>query len=512
MSKMRKLLAILLTCAMVLGMSITTFAATAPAASDKAPAVVEGVESNASVTAYQIVRGQYNANGLYGYEKADNVEEGIVLDIDNPKAPTYAEVMAIAADINDGELELVSKSFEEQSNGTYTAALGTGYWIVLVRGTGSTIYNPMLMGVYYVIDEETEDNELFAEKVSATDSWTLEAQKTVAKSSTTKIEKDADVETQNSGKVVNYTVDTKVPDYSAEYTNVTFKVSDTLTNLTLNKNSIKVYAAKKDEVNENTEPLGENAYELENLSDTTFTVKFKNEWILKNVNEDITITYSATLDQAAINAVPGENKVVLEYSNNPNDTKAHDEDEEKVYSFQLDVLNKVDEDDNSLPGATFTVYTDAECKNVYTNSQFDGSVVSTDKGDLIVNGLAEGTYYVKETNAPAGYSLNTTVYTIVIDATIENEELISWTVTTTYVENNETKTVVNTYTVNKTTTDGKTDVTVTREGNDILVKNTSLVELPSTGGIGTTMFTIGGCGIMIAAAYLFFASRRKEEA
>ena len=42
--------------------------------------------------------------------------------------------------------------------------------------------------------------------------------------------------------------------------------------------------------------------------------------------------------------------------------------------------------------------------------------------------------------------------------------------------------------------------------------DTKLVHLPSTGGIGTTMFTIGGCGIMIAAAYLFFASRRKEEA
>ena len=40
--------------------------------------------------------------------------------------------------------------------------------------------------------------------------------------------------------------------------------------------------------------------------------------------------------------------------------------------------------------------------------------------------------------------------------------------------------------------------------------NTKLSSLPSTGGIGTTIFTIGGCVIMIAAAGLFFASRRKE--
>ena len=41
------------------------------------------------------------------------------------------------------------------------------------------------------------------------------------------------------------------------------------------------------------------------------------------------------------------------------------------------------------------------------------------------------------------------------------------------------------------------------------IKNTKLASLPSTGGIGTTIFTIGGCAIMIIAAGLFFASRRK---
>ena len=53
--------------------------------------------------------------------------------------------------------------------------------------------------------------------------------------------------------------------------------------------------------------------------------------------------------------------------------------------------------------------------------------------------------------------------------------------------------------------DGKTEYNT---GYDIL--NTKITELPSTGGIGTTIFTIVGCGIMIAAAALFFASRRKE--
>ena len=53
--------------------------------------------------------------------------------------------------------------------------------------------------------------------------------------------------------------------------------------------------------------------------------------------------------------------------------------------------------------------------------------------------------------------------------------------------------------------------TMTRaENGGMDIQNTSISSLPSTGGIGTTIFTIVGCGIMIAAAGLFFASRRKE--
>ena len=42
------------------------------------------------------------------------------------------------------------------------------------------------------------------------------------------------------------------------------------------------------------------------------------------------------------------------------------------------------------------------------------------------------------------------------------------------------------------------------------IQNTKISSLPSTGGIGTTIFTIGGCAIMILAAGLYFASRRKS--
>lgn len=512
MKKMKKILAMLLALTMVLGMGLTSMAATAPKASDKAPAVVEGVESGASVYAYQIVKGTYNDNGLTGYEKADSELVG-AYNV-TVTGPTYAEVMAIADGINKPAITFDPSAVEEMTwdadNSTYTADLTTGYWIVLVRGTGATLYNPMVIGVNYVVKEG--DNELVANTVSAADHWTLTGGKVVAKKSTTTITKDADVETQDSGDVVNYTVETKIPDYSAEYKNVKFDVTDTLTNLTLKSNSIKVYAGTKAEVEANTAKLLDStAYTLSNVTNTTFKVEFVNTWILANVKEDITIKYSATLDNAAIEVIPGENRVEVEYSNNPNTSTAKDDDEENVYAFKLDVLEKVNEKNETLDGATFTVYTDQTCTTPYTNSQFNGTVTSANGGKMVVNGLAEGTYYVKETNAPAGYTLNTTVYTIVIDATIENEELKSWTITTTYVENGQTKSVVNTYTVGTTTNEQQEAVvTATRNGQNIQIKNTSLINLPSTGGIGTTIFTVAGCGIMIAAAFFFFASRKKE--
>ena len=95
------------------------------------------------------------------------------------------------------------------------------------------------------------------------------------------------------------------------------------------------------------------------------------------------------------------------------------------------------------------------------------TMVVANDGTLLIKGLDEGTYSFQETKAPEGYKLVTDLKS----ATIE---------------------------------DGHT---VTVDAGEFV--NTKLSSLPSTGGIGTTIFTIAGCLIMIAAAGLFFASRKK---
>ena len=104
------------------------------------------------------------------------------------------------------------------------------------------------------------------------------------------------------------------------------------------------------------------------------------------------------------------------------------------------------------------------------------TVVTDTNGEVKVEGLDVGKYHFTETKAPNGYSINEAGKDIVLGLG-----------------------------------DGVTEATANFAATgDLTLKDSQLSALPATGGIGTTIFTIVGCGIMIAAAGLFFASRRKE--
>ena len=152
-------------------------------------------------------------------------------------------------------------------------------------------------------------------------------------------------------------------------------------------------------------------------------------------------------------------------------------------------LTKVDANKTSkgLAGATFNVFKDGastplkftkESNGVYKYDPKNGlaDIVTADGGKLVVKGLDKGSYHFKETVAPEGYSINTDGLTVNL-----------------------------TYDGNKATANFES------KGNSNVVKDSTLSALPATGGIGTTIFTIAGCVIMIAAAGLFFASRKKSD-
>lgn len=507
--KIKKLMAILMATTMIMGSTVSTFAeqGKTPAGTDTTSVSVSNVDLGAKVYAYQIVEGDYNTNGFVKYVSVKDAGTDLVA---NPTAPTTDEIKTIIEKMNRSvnplalkKEEMVDVDAQGNVDGTYTANLNAGLWIVLVESVGDNaeIYNPMLVSARYNVSGSNSSME--PGNVSADDNWSLNGDDAWAKSSAVPFSKQAK-DTANFGDAVDYTITTTIPMYSENYKNVTFTVNDKLAagDLKLTDGVINV------EVGGTSVESGPNTYTVagNTANSTEYTVTFDSAWVLGNKGKEIEISYKATVTSAKVNNESHDNTATLTYSTTTTDTSVK-KDTEKVYSFDIGgdvtggIFKKTGEEEykDALPGAEFTLYTDEECKNQYTNELYDGKTAtctSMENGNIYIRGLDAGTYYLKETKAPEHYSLNDTVYKIEITPTIEKEVLKSWTIAV----NGET---VRTFTV----VDGNVNQSGEKETE---IKNTKLANLPETGGIGTTIFTIGGCVIMIAAAGLFFASRRKS--
>ena len=222
-----------------------------------------------------------------------------------------------------------------------------------------------------------------------------------------------------------------------------------------------------------------------------------------NLNDGatITVTYTAHLnDNAAVNSTSGptdnKNKVQLQYSNNPRNSAYWGftpESEVRVYTYQLNNTKYRDDDTtgNELAGAGFRLYSDKTCtqevklykegafyypiKDATDKAQDAVEMFSDEHGQFNVRGLDAGTYYLRETNPPKDYS-----------ACDDKEIVISAT-----------------HDVNHVSLSGNLSTT-------IINKKAGGITLPSTGGIGTTIFYVVGGGLMVAAIVLLVTKKRME--
>lgn len=147
--------------------------------------------------------------------------------------------------------------------------------------------------------------------------------------------------------------------------------------------------------------------------------------------------------------------------------------------------------EDTLEGAVFALH-----RVVNGTDMVVATATTDDNGIATFNGLdaQDTTYYIVETQAPSGYKIDGIEHHL--SGATANEP------TTNTVKDSATK--ITTITTTYSFTDfGESGITT--------ITNTKLSALPSTGGIGTTIFTIAGCVIMIAAAGLFFASRKKSD-
>lgn len=486
MSKIKRILAVVMAVAMVMAMGLVSFATEGDTpAAPTAVATVKGVtEEGAVVTAYQLVT--YNANGGYEVVPAAADKGYSVGSVD-------AAVVAALAQ-NTGGLE--GTTLVKQENGDYTANLTAGTYLVLVTNSGSTIYNPMLVSLEVHYPEGVQPGEVDADTNYEVDGQTVYAKSTTNVPVDKKIT-DADGNTIGIGGVyddvytgttVYFTLTGKIPSYSASYTNAAYILTDTASS------GLDLPANLKGTIESQ---LDANAAEV-TVNERTITIAFNTAYILANGNKDIRITYPATVNGTASNFNAATNTLEVNYSNAPGSTTSGTSVETHHYTFDLNnVLVKVDSDQTTtLTGAEFTLTSTTDQTKSFRS-------ISDANGNINFTGLDAGTYTLVETKAPAGYALSGKEYTVTITPTYNNAGILtSYTVTTTTMEDGEVVPVGEfSYSADNQTGTG-------RPAN---IVNTTLGELPTTGGIGTTIFTIIGCLIMIGAAFMFFMCRRKND-
>ena len=171
---------------------------------------------------------------------------------------------------------------------------------------------------------------------------------------------------------------------------------------------------------------------------------------------------------------------------------------------------------NPLAGATFTLYSDADCTKIAkTVNQSEGTAESDANGNISFTGLDEGTYYLKETKAPNGYALADQTYKFVITATLGKDGIMTnYSIKTSYKDAThsdwtDAAEASYTSTANKGT-DGSVTNTITRTDAPVVIKDAKLQSLPSTGGRGTVMLTLVATAGMAGFLAVYLSSRKKK--
>lgn len=309
------------------------------------------------------------------------------------------------------------------------------------------------------------------------------------------------------GDEVGYTITSISPQYTDEYFNYNketeadklpvYKITDTLSSgLQYVANSLEVKIAGK------TEALTKDTdYTLvpEDNNDNNIAITFTQEF-LKNESykgKEVTVTYNAKVLPSAAVTNPNTNKVELSYTNKPgSETKGvKSKDIPELYTYGLKVYKK-DSNDVALTGAKFKLYKVGKDKQktqitnlagmvngVMTAKKAEVNGEMKDTNEFIFSGLDVGDYELEEVESPKGYTLLTDTIKFSIGDTQPDGKLDS--ATGAEIETNTGYAKIN-------------------------VTNKKGFNLPSTGGMGTYIFTIGGLVVMAGAVLLLVSSKKKR--
>ena len=532
MKSMKKLVTLLLSLVMLCALAMPAMAE-GEDADKKYSITINNAVAGHTYTAYQVFDGAYykgdgTNNTTDGTEYLSDVKWG--KDVDGDKILKELHENALLKDsfekkTSAEDVAYVLQGFNDKSQQMDEFARVVSHHLSTTENSGTVTIQqdgtnnkitPLAAGYYFVKDSGTiNDGEIatkFLVEVVGDAKVTVKAQapefkKEIVKDNATDNNKGTSV---NVGDKVTFRLTAKVPDM-ASFDEYTFTIHDTLSNgLTFDSTSVKVTA------NNNNTPVATDKYTLNYTEGAqNFTIAFTKAQLkdlVSHTDNDATfgativVEYNATLNKNALQTDKENNTAYLVYTNDPSNTGAGNTKKTPdapvyVYDFDIEIAKydgtngDTDADKaKKLSNATFVLYKiDGETVKYYVRNKDTMAVtwdeelnnatpLTTVEGKTTFTGLKEGTYYLKETQAPAGYN------TLKKDVEVK--------ITATYKENGELE---------------NHSATSTDNGQYIQVEsiaNKAGAVLPSTGGIGTTIFYVLGSILALGAAVLLIAKKR----
>lgn len=470
MKTMRKLFTVLLALAMTLALAVSAFAA-----GTTGSITITNPQGDHTYTAYKIFDVTYSGEN-YSYTISDT-------DAAYSAVKAYADVstngLKLTAVANTNKYNVsIGAEFSAASFAQHLKAnvgsLGTGTAFTKVDNTMKA--SGLALGYYFVSGTSGSVCELTTAKdIQIRD-----------KNEVPQIEKSVDDAdgTVEVGQVLTYTINGKVPSTKG-YTEFTYQVTDTMTEgLTFNKD-VKVTIGGVDVTNDATIAYNDNGF-VASINMMNYQDK---------IDAPVVITYTATVNENAIQRDKETNTATLKYSDNPADKNSFKETSVKVdvFSFNIVINKYADGNENTkLEGAKFVLKNaeskyykyDAATKAVtwVADKSAATEVITDAQGVARFDGLQAGTYYLEETAAPTGYNQLTKDITIVLDKN------------------------------GSATIDGAASAPGAGHSLTAGVANSTGTVLPETGGTGTAIFVaLGALAVICAGVFLVTNKRMSKE-
>ena len=518
---MKKLIALVLALAMVATLGLA-FAA---------DITVENADNGQTYTAYKLLDYAYNAStDTFTYYIEDDDEYAAInalnLGFTFADDATYGHVVTnagdltaaglttalkgvIGDDLDDAALQKVTTT--AANNAATLTGLEAGYWFV--TSTTGTLVSLQSFNQREIVFDKNEVPSIDKEITGATDGGV--------------VADDGETADVNVGSVITYEVTVAAKKGAINYifhdsmdAGLTFLPSEGIT--------VKVGGTEVDPSNYNIAYSSATAATAAsgdvNVGDN-LTIRFHNTYLKSlftgnTTSVNIVVSYKAQVNEDAVIGQTGnDNSATLEYGHTPGSEDDEDTDGEPskiteetkttVYTYAI-ALKKVDKNGAALADAVFSLpfyvkALDANGNYIYAGTTAGtglvNSITTTNNGTITIQGVKSGSYTVNETAAPTGY--NKVSGDITVDA-VKTSESVTTTSITKYLDKDG----------NVVATEQSDGHSVTYTNNEIpvgafsVVVNLAGAELPSTGGIGTTIFYILG-GLLVVGAAVILVARRK---